>query len=66
MIYVHQFKNLIDNLLNKVEFFIKEKHIKKIVFGGGVSANSYLKKIIRRIKRKWMGSFYSRNSIYYR
>ena len=27
-------KNLIDNLLNKVEFFIKEKHIKKIVFGG--------------------------------
>ena len=37
-------KNLIDNLLNKVEFFIKEKNIKKIVFGGGVSANSYLKK----------------------
>ena len=36
-------KNLIDNLLNKVEFFIKEKNIKKIVFGGGVSANSYLK-----------------------
>tara|TARA_B100000941_G_scaffold283746_1_gene253600 strand:+ start:2938 stop:3957 length:1020 start_codon:yes stop_codon:yes gene_type:complete len=40
-------KNLIDNLLNKVEFFIKEKNIKKIVFGGGVSANSYLKKRLK-------------------
>jgi len=37
-------KNLIDNLLNKVESLSTENNLKTIVFGGGVSANSYLKK----------------------
>ena len=50
-------KNLIDNLLNKVEFFIKEKNIKKIVFGGGVSANSYLKKDYTKNQKKKDGKF---------
>ena len=36
-------KNLIDNLLNKVESLSNENNLKTIVFGGGVSANSYLK-----------------------
>lgn len=36
-------KNLIDNLLNKVELLSSENNLKTIVFGGGVSANSYLK-----------------------
>ena len=36
-------KNLIDNLLNKVESLSSENNLKTIVFGGGVSANSYLK-----------------------
>ena len=37
-------KNLIDNLLSKVNFLAKENNLNSIVFGGGVSANSYLKK----------------------
>ena len=37
-------KNLIDNLLHKVESLSSENNLKTIVFGGGVSANSYLKK----------------------
>ena len=37
-------KNLIDNLLYKVESLSSENNLKTIVFGGGVSANSYLKK----------------------
>ena len=36
-------KNLIDNLLNKLESLSNENNLKTIVFGGGVSANSYLK-----------------------
>ncbi|MDA0330937.1 MAG: tRNA (adenosine(37)-N6)-threonylcarbamoyltransferase complex transferase subunit TsaD [Bacteroidetes bacterium] len=36
-------KNLVDNLLNKVKFLAKENNLYSIVFGGGVSANSYLK-----------------------
>ena len=36
-------RNLIDNLLNKVKFLAKENNLNSIIFGGGVSANSYLK-----------------------
>jgi N6-L-threonylcarbamoyladenine synthase len=36
-------KNLLDNLLNKVKFLAIEHNINSIIFGGGVSANSYLK-----------------------
>jgi N6-L-threonylcarbamoyladenine synthase len=36
-------KNLIDNLLNKVKFLAIENNLNSIIFGGGVSANSYLK-----------------------
>ena len=36
-------KNLVDNLLNKVKFLAIEHNINSIIFGGGVSANSYLK-----------------------
>ena len=36
-------KNLIDNLLTKIELLSRENNLKTIVFGGGVSANSYLK-----------------------
>ena len=36
-------KNLVDNLLNKVKFLAKENNLNSIVFGGGVSANSYIK-----------------------
>jgi len=36
-------KNLVDNLLNKVKFLATKNNLNSIVFGGGVSANSYLK-----------------------
>ena len=36
-------KNLIDNLILKIEYAAKTKNINRIVIGGGVSANSYLK-----------------------
>lgn len=36
-------RNLVDNLLNKVKFLAKENNLNSIIFGGGVSANSYLK-----------------------
>ena len=36
-------KNLVDNLLNKVKFLAIENNLNSIIFGGGVSANSYLK-----------------------
>ena len=36
-------KNLIDNLILKVEYISKEKSLNRIVIGGGVSANSFLK-----------------------
>ena len=45
-------KNLIDNLLNKVNFLAKENNLNSIVFGGGVSANSYLKKRLDDESRK--------------
>ena len=37
-------KNLVDNLISKVEFLAKENNLNSIILGGGVSANSYLKK----------------------
>ena len=45
-------KNLIDNLLNKVNFLAKENSLNSIVFGGGVSANSYLRKRLDYESRK--------------
>ena len=36
-------KNLIDNLILKVKYISKEKSLNRIVIGGGVSANSFLK-----------------------
>ena len=36
-------KNLIDNLILKIEYASKMKSINRIVIGGGVSANSFLK-----------------------
>jgi len=36
-------KNLVDNLLNKVKFLAIENNLNSIMFGGGVSANSYLR-----------------------
>ena len=36
-------KNLIDNLILKIEYASKTKKINRIVIGGGVSANSFLK-----------------------
>ena len=41
-------KNLIDNLMNKVHLLSTENHLDTIVFGGGVSANSYLKKRLEK------------------
>ena len=37
-------KNLIDNLLIKVKFLATKNNLNSIIFGGGVSANSYLKR----------------------
>ena len=41
-------KNLIDNLMNKVHLLSLENNLDSIVFGGGVSANSYLKKRLEK------------------
>ena len=41
-------KNLIDNLMNKVHLLSVKNNIDTIVFGGGVSANSYLKKRLEK------------------
>ena len=41
-------KNLIDNLMNKVHLLSLENNLDTIVFGGGVSANSYLKKRLEK------------------
>ena len=41
-------KNLIDNLMNKVHLLSAENNLNTIVFGGGVSANSYLKKRLEK------------------
>ena len=45
-------KNLIDNLMSKVELLSINNHLNTIVFGGGVSANSYLKKRLNKYSRK--------------
>ena len=44
-------KNLVDNLLNKVELLSNENNLKTIVFGGGVSANSYLKTRMKNVSK---------------
>ena len=41
-------KNLIDNLMNKVHLLSLENNLDTIVFGGGVSANRYLKKRLEK------------------
>ena len=41
-------KNLIDNLMNKVHLLSAENNLNTIVFGGGVSANSYLKRRLEK------------------
>ena len=41
-------KNLIDNLMNKVHLLSVENNLDTIVFGGGVSANSYLKRRLEK------------------
>ncbi len=41
-------KNLIDNLMNKVHLLSLENNLDTIVFGGGVSANSYLKRRLEK------------------
>ena len=45
-------KNLIDNLMTKVELLSKNNHLNTIVFGGGVSANSYLKERLKNHSNK--------------
>jgi len=45
-------KNLIDNLMTKVELLSRENHLNTIVFGGGVSANSYLKERLKKHSNK--------------
>ena len=42
-------KNLIDNLLNKVHLLSFENGLDTLVFGGGVSANSYLKTRLKKL-----------------
>ena len=42
-------KNLIDNLLNKVHLLSVENGLDTLVFGGGVSANSYLKTRLKKL-----------------
>lgn len=48
-------KNLIDNLLIKINYLANENNLNRIVFGGGVSANSYLKKRLKSesINKNW-------------
>ena len=45
-------KNLIDNLMTKVELLSRNNNLNTIVFGGGVSANSYLKERLNKHSRK--------------
>ena len=45
-------KSLIDNLMSKVELLSINNHLNTIVFGGGVSANSYLKKRLKMYSSK--------------
>ena len=45
-------KNLIDNLMTKVELLYINNNLNTIVFGGGVSANSYLKDRLKKYSIK--------------
>ena len=45
-------KNLIDNLLIKISYLANGYNLNRIVFGGGVSANSYLKKRLESESKK--------------
>ena len=45
-------KNLIDNLLSKIELLSIKNNLNRIVLGGGVSANSYLKKRLDNESKK--------------
>ena len=45
-------KNLIDNLMTKVELLSINNNLDTIVFGGGVSANSYLKHRLKKYSIK--------------
>jgi len=45
-------KNLIDNLMTKVELLSINNNLNTIVFGGGVSANSYLKDRLKKYSIK--------------
>lgn len=45
-------KNLIDNLLSKIELLSIKNNLNRIVLGGGVSANSYLKKRLDKESKK--------------
>lgn len=45
--------NLIGQLLNKVELAIQDTGVKQVIFGGGVSANSYLRNEVEKIKTKY-------------
>lgn len=40
---------IINDFLNRVNFFLKQHKVKMIVLGGGVSANSYLRQQIKKI-----------------
>jgi len=44
-------KNLIDNLMSKIEFLSVNNNLNTIVVGGGVSANSYLKNRLEKIAK---------------
>ena len=45
-------KNLIDNLLSKIELLSIKNNLNRIVLGGGVSANSYLKNRLDKESKK--------------
>lgn len=47
-----------DTLLHKTELAMKQKEINKLVIGGGVSANKYLRMLIRRMVKKHKGLVY--------
>ena len=45
-------KNLIDNLMSKIELLSLKNKLNRIVLGGGVSANSYLKERLNTESKK--------------
>jgi N6-L-threonylcarbamoyladenine synthase len=47
-----------DTLLYKTEYAIKQTGVNKLVIGGGVSANMYLRKRMRRLARQYKGTVY--------